>query len=46
VDLADRHRVQEVELFPTAPLGDDQARVLQDVEVLHDPEASHGETAF
>ena len=41
VDEPDRDGVQEVELLPTPPLGDDEAGLLQLPEVLHDPEARH-----
>jgi len=41
VDQPDRHRVQEVQLLPARPAGDDEARVLQHAQVLHDSEARH-----
>jgi hypothetical protein len=41
VDQPDRDRVQEVQLFPTGPPGDDEARVFEDAQVLHDAEAGH-----
>jgi hypothetical protein len=41
VDQPDRHRVQEVQLFPARPARDDEARVFEHAEVLHDAEARH-----
>jgi len=43
VDEADRDRVQEVQLFPAAPLGDDEAGLFELPEMLHHPEAGHRE---
>jgi hypothetical protein len=41
VDQPDRHGVQEVQLLPSRPARDHQARVLQEAQVLHDAEACH-----
>ena len=41
VDEPDRHRVQEVQLLPALPAGDDEPGVLEHAEVLHDAEAGH-----
>jgi hypothetical protein len=41
VDQADRHRVEEVQLFPARPAHDDEARAFEDAKVLHDTEARH-----
>ncbi len=41
VDQPDRHRVQEVQLLPARPAGDDEAGVLEHAQVLHDAEAGH-----
>jgi hypothetical protein len=43
VDEADRHRVEEVELLPTAATGDHEPGVLEQLQVLHDAEAGHRE---
>ena len=43
VDEPDRDGVQEVELLPAPPLGDDEPGLLQLLEVLHHPEARHRE---
>jgi hypothetical protein len=37
----DRHRIQEVQLFPAPPARDHEARVLEDAEVLHHAKARH-----
>ena len=41
VDLADRDGVEVVELGTARPFGDDQVRLLEHVQVLHDAEARH-----
>ena len=41
VDQPDRHRVQEVELLPALPAGDDEPGVLEHAQVLHHAEAGH-----
>src|SRR5215212_11196272 len=41
VDLADRERVEEVELLPALPPGDDEVGLLEDPQVLHDAVARH-----
>src|SRR6478672_9967995 len=41
VDQPDRHRVEVVELLPAPAARDDEARLLEHLEVLHDPEARH-----
>src|SRR3954453_843093 len=41
VDLADRHRVEEVELPPPLPPGDEEVVLLEDPQVLHDAVARH-----
>src|SRR3954468_1218736 len=41
VDLADRHRVEEVELLPALPAGNDEVGLLEDPQVLHDAVARH-----
>ena len=41
VDEADRHRVQEVALLATDALGRHESGLLQDAQMLHDPEARH-----
>src|SRR5690242_4516132 len=38
VDEPDRYRVEKVQLLPSRPAGDDQSRVLQHPQVLHDTE--------
>jgi hypothetical protein len=43
VDEPDRDRVQEVQLLAPAPPGHDQAGLLELPQVLHHPEAGHGE---
>jgi hypothetical protein len=43
VDEPDRDGVQKMELFAPAPSGDDETRLLEHLEVLHDAEAGHGE---
>ena len=43
VDQADGHGIQEVELLPAPPPGDDEARRFELLEVLHDSEARHRE---
>jgi hypothetical protein len=43
VDEPDRDRVEEVELLPALLAGDDEPRLLQHLQVLHDPEAGHRE---
>src|SRR5262249_29715638 len=42
----DWHGVQEVQLFPAAALRDDQARRLEDSEMLHDAETCHRHAAL
>ena len=44
MDQADRHRVEEVELFPASAPGDHESGLFQHPEVLHDAEAGQGET--
>ena len=46
VDEPDRDRVQEVELLPPLPRGDDETRLLQHLQVLHDTEARHAEAGL
>src|SRR3954471_10911560 len=41
VDLADRHRVEEVELLPAVLAGHDQVGLLEDPQVLHHAVARH-----
>ena len=41
VDEADRHRVEEVALLAADALRRQEARLLEDAQVLHDPEARH-----
>src|SRR6266850_892444 len=41
VDQPDRNRVEVVQLLPAPAARDDEACLLQDLEVLHDPEARH-----
>ena len=41
VDQPDRHRVQEVQLLPARPAHDDETRVFEHAQVLHDAEARH-----
>jgi hypothetical protein len=41
VDQTDRHGVQEVPLFPALPARDDEPRVLEQAQMLHDAEARH-----
>ena len=41
VDQPDRHRVEVVQLLPAPAARDDEPRLLQHLEVLHDPEARH-----
>ena len=41
MDEPDRDRVQEVELLPAPPPGDDQAGLLELLQVLHHAEAGH-----
>src|SRR3954454_4960992 len=41
VDLADRHRVEEVELLPPLPPGSDELGPLERPQVLHDAVARH-----
>src|SRR6185295_2612278 len=41
VNQPDRDRVQEVQLLPARPPRDDEARVFEDAQVLHDAEACH-----
>ena len=41
VDEADRHRVQEVALLAADALGRHETRLLEDPQVLHDPEPRH-----
>ena len=43
MDEPDGDRVQEVELLPAPPPGDDEAGLLEQLQVLHDPEAGHVE---
>ena len=41
MDLADRDGVEVVELGAARPFGDDEVRLLEHVQVLHDAEARH-----
>src|SRR4051812_50139824 len=41
VDLADRHGVEEVELLPAHLAGDDEVRLLEHPQVLHDAVPRH-----
>src|SRR3954470_11659107 len=41
VDLADRHRVEEMELLPPLPPGHQEVGLLEDPQVLHDAVARH-----
>src|SRR5688500_15671934 len=41
VDQPDRYGIKEVQLLPAQPPRDDEARVFEDAEVLHDAEAGH-----
>ena len=43
MDEPDRDRVQEVELLAASPPGDDEARLLELLEVLHHAEPGHVE---
>jgi len=43
VDQLDRDGVEEVQLLPPRPSGDDEARLLQHRQVLHNPEPGHVE---
>ena len=43
MDEPDRDRVEEVELLPAPPPGDDEAGLLELLQVLHHPEAGHRE---
>src|SRR4051795_13624105 len=43
VDLADRHRVEEVELLPPLPPGADEVGLLEDPQAKHHAEAQHRE---
>jgi hypothetical protein len=46
VNQSNRHRVEEVQLFPPGPLRDDQARAFQHAQVFHHAEACHLELGF
>ena len=46
MDEADRDRVEEVQLLPAPPPGDDEARFLELLQVLHHAEAGHREAGF
>jgi hypothetical protein len=46
VDQPDRHGVQEVPLLPARPACEDEARVFEDAQVLHDAEAGHLQFGF
>ena len=41
MDQPDRDRVQEVQRLPARAAADDEPRVLEHAQVLHDPEARH-----
>jgi hypothetical protein len=41
VNEADRHRVEEVQLLAARSPGEDEPRVFEDAQVLHDAEARH-----
>ena len=41
MDEPDRDGVEEVQLLPAPPPGDDEAGVLELLQVLHHPEARH-----
>jgi hypothetical protein len=41
VDQPNRHRVQEVPLLPARAPGDDEPRLFEQAQVLHDAEARH-----
>ena len=41
VDQPDRDRVEEVELLPAFLPRDDEPRLLEELQVLHDPEPRH-----
>jgi hypothetical protein len=44
VDEPNRYRIEEVELLSATASGDDESRVLENLEMLHDAEARHHET--
>ena len=46
MDEPDRHRVQVVQLQPAVTPGGDETGLLQEAQVLHDPEASHRRQAL
>ena len=41
VDLADRNRIEVVDLRPAPPFGDDEVRLLEHPQVLHHSEPGH-----
>ncbi len=41
MDQADRDRVEEVQLLPAGPTRDDEPRLLQQAQMLHDPNPRH-----
>ena len=41
VDEPDRHRVEEVQLLPSRPAGDDEPGAFEHLQVLHHAEAGH-----
>ena len=46
VDHPDRNRIQEMQLLPAGPAGDDEAGIFQNLQMLHDAEARHRQPGF
>ena len=46
MDEPDRDGVEEVQLLPALPSGDDEPGLLELLQVLHHPEARHVEARF
>ena len=46
VDQPDRDRIEEVQLLPAGPAREDEARLFQQAQVLHDADARHVQLGF